>query len=781
MKLSRTPKAAAGNFFGPIPDRSFRKAAVIYRLIILCLILGFGHMAQAQTTVRISGCVYDAVDGHPLHHALITLRGTDFAAVSDQFGRFELENIPDGRYRPEVSAFGYISQTTEAIDVVVDITRRITVHLEPRYHDMGRTEVIGEAAPSLTGDIEIIDQQAIQSSNAHTLAEVLDRLEGVYIQDSGPAGGKKQISIRGSAAKHVLVLLDGRRLNPAGSGEADLNSIPLEMIEKVEVYKGGESARFGADALGGVVNIITQAGPGRSRPELKAHTYRGRWDTDLYDLTLIDPVRFKGLTTKVTYGFRGSEGDFDYNYTGAVFPRQGVERVYAGTRANADFESRNYFISSLYQARPGTSLNFSGQLYRSDQGLPGKASQPDSTSRKTDDRILAGIGMEHQFSPKQVLHMSLGYSRLKQEFENEAGRSSYHSRYTNDIADMEISGRSRFWSGNEIGGGVALRRDILYHDEILHPERSMGRTIRDNIGLFASDRQTFDLNSLPVWDLAAVDVSLRRDRTDTRQDKLASAESPSTNHLSHWSQKIGASLSAGVRLRLVVRGSYGTSYRLPEMNALFWKNDIRSQGNPDLKPERSEHSDAGFEISLDKPIRISAGLTYFHSHVNEIIIWRPSSPLGIWTPENLDAALITGHEDFVQIGLWDDRVRLSYGNTITNPRNKSRGSSNYNKVLTFRPHYVTSLDCDLRFWILRGAYQIRMADIRYLLDANTRWYGAYRVDNADFGIQTEMSRVKIEAGYRVRNLRGENYELIAQYPMPGREWGVDLSVSWRLE
>jgi vitamin B12 transporter len=60
------------------------------------------------------------------------------------------------------------------------------------------------------------------------------------------------------------------------------------------------------------------------------------------------------------------------------------------------------------------------------------------------------------------------------------------------------------------------------------------------------------------------------------------------------------------------------------MNALFWKNDIRSQGNPDLKPERSEHSDAGFEISLDKPIKISAGMTYFHSHVNDIIIWRPS-------------------------------------------------------------------------------------------------------------------------------------------------------------
>ncbi len=777
MKPSRSQIKAAGNFFGPIPDRPPGLFTVAVRLIIcLVFIAGLNITVDAQSIVKINGHVYDAVDGHPIDRAEIKILGSDYFTFTDQFGYFTLENIPDGRYRIDITAQGYLTGPGEEVEVVADITRRLTIRLERKIHKLNDREVRGQTVPLEINSLEIIDRRRIEQSGNRSLAEVLNQLEGVYIHETGPAGGEKQVSIRGSASKHVLVLLDGQRLNPAGSGEADLNSVPLEMIEKVEVYRGGQSSRFGADALGGVINIITQGSRAKNKPEMKVDKYWGKWKTNLHHVTLINPVDIKRLTTKFTYGYRSTNSDFDYNYT--VLPRHDNERIYTGRRNNADFESRNYFLSTVYRPGEKTSVSFSGQAYNSRQGLPGKASQPNSTARKEDDRLLGSLRLEHDLNPDHHLEMSLGFTRLRQEFDDKTGATPFESRHINDIAIWQTSVRSRLWTGNELNGGVSLQRDILYNDELLNPAQSMGRTVRDNIGLRISDRQTWDLVKLPFWDLAAVDISVRWDNTDT---KKVIDDEDYVSHSSDWSQKIGASISRGEKTRIIIRGNYGTSYRLPSINALFWKTDIRSQGNPDLNPERSEHSDAGIEFVTEGWADISAGVTYFHSFVKDIIVWRPSSPLGIWTPANLDAALITGHEDFVRIGLFDKRLRLGYSNTITVPQNNVSGPVADNKYLTFRPHYVTSLECEMKFWKFRGAYNIRLVDIRYALEANTKWYGVYRIDDAALDFKTDISHVTIQAGYRVKNLHGNHYELIAHYPMPGREWGVDLSMNYRLD
>jgi vitamin B12 transporter len=779
LNLSRSHSAAAGNFYGPFPGRKPKAlSAIIGLTLLLFLLTGAWNFVQAQTNVRIAGQVYDAVDGHPIERAAVRIQGSEFTTFTDQFGRFVLEHIPEGRHRLEFSAFGYKPATSDEIDVVSDITRRLTIRLERDAYDLGEREVRGQAPPLPPADLEIIDRSQIEESEARSLADVLNQLEGVYIQESGPVGGEKQVSIRGSAPKHVLVLLDGRRLNPAGSGEADLNSIPLEIVEKIEIYRGGQSALFGGDALGGVINIVTRTNPSQNGPELKVHSYRGKWNTGLHDVTISNPIRTKGLATKFTYGYRETRGDFDYNYV--VLPRPDVVRAYSGTRLNSFHESRNYFFSGSYQQIPATILHFSGQVYQSEQGLPGPISQPELTSRKEDHRLLGAFQLQHDFSSRHHLESSLGFTRLIQQFEDEENRSPYRSRYTNDIADCQITSRYRISAGNDLSGGVALHRDILYHDELLNPGQSgMGRTVRDNIGLFVTDRQVLELNRIPFWDMMTLDVSLRWDNTDTKKDADAADHPDPVYHISHWSRKAGVSVSRGEKTRLIVRASYGTSYRLPSINALFWKGDVLSQGNPDLRPEQSEHSDVGFEITTEGPVNFSAGITYFHSYVTDLIVWRPSSPLGIWRPENLAAAQITGHEDFIRIGFLDDRVRLTYGNTVTNALNKTRASTMYNKFLTFRPHYVTNLGCELQLWKFHGAYQIRLVDIRYALDANTKWYGAYRVENADLGFETGISHFTVEVDYQVRNLGGEDYVLMAHYPMPGREWGVRFSLSYR--
>jgi len=162
-----------------------------------------------------------------------------------------------------------------------------------------------------------------------------------------------------------------------------------------------------------------------------------------------------------------------------------------------------------------------------------------------------------------------------------------------------------------------------------------------------------------------------------------------------------------------------------------------------------------------------------------LIVWQPAYGQ-VWTPVNLDAAVISGHEDYITARFFGDRVRIAYRNTITAAKNRGPDENTRNKTLTYRPHYVTHLDLAVRYGIFRGSYGVRLVDIRYSTEANTKWYDAYRVDDAGAGVEFNVSSATVKAGYRVKNLNSEEYELIGGYPMPGREWGIDFSLTFKL-
>ncbi len=111
----------------------------------------------------------------------------------------------------------------------------------------------------VTQDVTVITSDQIQRSAAQTAAEVIDRASGIKITESGGPGSVTEVNIRGANAEQVLILLDGRRLNSPSAGGYDMSNlpVPLEDIERIEIVRGASSALYGADAVGGVVNIIT--------------------------------------------------------------------------------------------------------------------------------------------------------------------------------------------------------------------------------------------------------------------------------------------------------------------------------------------------------------------------------------------------------------------------------------------------------------------------------------------------------------------------------------------
>ena len=111
---------------------------------------------------------------------------------------------------------------------------------------------------SVLAPTDVVTREDIDRWQSKSVADVLRRLPGVDISQSGGMGQLTSVYVRGTSSSHTLVLMDGVRLNQAGiSGSVDVSQIPLSLVQRIEYIRGPRSAVYGSDAIGGVINIIT--------------------------------------------------------------------------------------------------------------------------------------------------------------------------------------------------------------------------------------------------------------------------------------------------------------------------------------------------------------------------------------------------------------------------------------------------------------------------------------------------------------------------------------------
>ena len=379
------------------------------------------------------------------------------------------------------------------------------------------------------------------------------------------------------------------------------------------------------------------------------------------------------------------------------------------------------------------------------------------------------------------MNISAGYSRFQQHFIDDDSSSAYkfNSEFINEIYLFESDLRLSLWTGSKTRYSTKFQHEYLNHADNQRPNMSMGHSERNNLSAMFSMEQQIDISSLKIFNLVVLDASARYNYAKTEKDSTSFQDTVRTNSVSDWTPKVGLALSGGSKISYIFRTSYGRSFRLPGINALFWKGDVQSTGNPGLKPEKSEHSEAGAEIQWKRGIiDISAGATYYHSSITDLVVWAQNSQ-GIWVPKNLARAQITGHEDFVRINFFDKKLIFEYQNCITTALNKVAEENSYNKSLTFSPGYTTGLSLKINLAPLYGAYQVRLVDDAYTNAANTRSYPSYRLDNARLGLKLEIAKHwQFTTEARADNINDHNYVLIAHYPMTGRERSFHIGLSY---
>lgn len=175
--------------------------------------------------------------------------------------------------------------------------------------ELEKTVVTATKTEHTLGDVpvaaEVITKEEIKAKNIKTVQDALKYISGIKIdKNCGEWGGKGKVEIQGLSANYTLILVDGQRYH-GGHGEGvDLQSIPIEMIERIEIVKGPASALYGSDALGGVINIITKSAP--EKPSFTASTSFGTRHTQVHEAT--GGIKAAGFGTFLNYTRRESEG-----------------------------------------------------------------------------------------------------------------------------------------------------------------------------------------------------------------------------------------------------------------------------------------------------------------------------------------------------------------------------------------------------------------------------------------------------------------------------------------
>jgi len=747
--------------------------------LALAIAVLFLSIASAQSNLSLDGQIYDKNDGSAISNATIEIIDLGTKTKSNNLGSFAFKNVPTGLYSIKITAVGYDDTTLNHLDIKPDITQRVTIKMSERVYELGKI-VVRSKKPEICGNrVIVISRTEIQQSHSRDLSKILETIEGVLIQKAGPSG-ESHIRIRGCDPGHVLVLIDGQKINPSGSGIADLSGIPVDIIERIELYKGGSSAEFGPDALAGAINIITRPVRLFEKAAVDARQGWGIWDTKITELNLSNPVYFKNFSNRWSFLSRQSDGDFSYAYS--VTGSNGTDSTHTGIRLNNSFESNNFFVSGIYQLSGKISLSYSGQNYNSKRGLPDRATRQNETAKMSDRRKLFTGAFNYKVADVRKLELEFGYSQYDQHFHDidTLGTLRYDSEFINDIYTLRHNQNYSFFNGNMSRYTIMYRHEVLNHTDRLRPLLSMGRTSRNNFSTQAAVSQKADLSEFILFDIMSLNAAVRFDISRTEKDSTSYADTVKTNSTKQISPNFGLALSKGENISYIIRASYGKSFRLPTLNALFWKGDVRSSGNPGLKPEKSEHSEAGVELKLDfGDIMISAGLTYFHSFVKDLVVWAPNAQ-GVWRPKNLALSQTTGHEDFVHIDLFRNKIRISYENTISTSLNKTAGHNSYGKRLSFSPHYITTISARLNLSPLFCSYSVRLVGRAYINEANTRYYDAYRLDDARLGLSYNLSdnwQISIRA--EIENIFDTNYVLMTHYPMPGRSWSLFIGLNYQ--
>jgi len=490
----------------------------------------------------------------------------------------------------------------------------------------------------------VVTKENLRLTNSLSLSDGLKNVSGIDIKSTGGFGQVSTLSLRGSSASQVLVLLDGRPLNYINTGIFNLSDFPTEQVERIEIVRGPLSSLYGANALGGVVNIISQI---PKETKASGSLSFGTFNTQAYSLSLSGNYK----KFKLSWG---------------------------GERKSSDNDRKN---SQLYNFATHTKLFFlpsskiNGEIFLNTQndrmGVPGVVPDPDDIPKYGDQEVYSlfdrqkdrnySLDLTFNFAPqpKKIFSAKLYLDRRKMNYHTVY--DSYDFTYFDLVKTIEdytyktkteggfVQYSMPIFRTNTITFGCDFRKDGLHATQNTHYAPDSVTSLFDQTIFWAPETKSWGFwgtGNFTFDDRLTFQVGARLDDHSLYPSEL----SPNLGLIYHLDPNNS------------IKFSWGKAYKAPTFNDLFWPTG----GNPKLLPEKGSAFEASINCSPNEIREVcvlrSVQISLFYKKVKNLIIWLPLGKNGQWQPFNVDKYKGGGIEMNLDLKL-DEGTNLSINYT----------------------------------------------------------------------------------------------------------------------
>jgi vitamin B12 transporter len=621
-----------------------------------------------------------------------------------------------------------------------------------------------------TQSVTIITDKQVQERQAVRVEEMLRYVPGVTVSQSGSQGGATSLYLRGGNANMTQVLFNGIQMNDAG-GDFDFNALTTDNLSRIEVVRGPMSALYGADAMVGVVNIMTQKGAGPATLNLAAgagpHGENG-WLREEYRASLLGSYKTFSYSLGYSHVFDPGILSLNNKFRNDTI----VGRFDWDPLENLSFTYYSYMLTSFFGF---PTVNGGDLLDPKSAGGPGLDPNQNTTKQDT----IQGFTVNYWPFPWWQNQLTLGLSVRNRHYSNPANPTatdidalfgSYFSQNLERRYSVNYLSNFRFGSREKVESIATVG--------FFGREENLKQWIWTGAGLFSTPGNTFlgtrrgatayyAQEQLNLWKRLFLVGGFR-------------VENSSVFDAPQFIPRGSASVYFP-ETDTVIRAGGGKAIKEPTFLESFSRSQT-SQANPNLRPERNTSWEVGVDqYFLNNHAQVS--VTYFENYFTDLITFVPRNFPQLSTFENIGAVRIAGIESSVQVkpakGL---TLGLVYTNLFTRVTDDGGVNSLFfqaGKPLPRRPRNTFSLVAnyahDRLNLNLTGLYTGWRSDIRYSFEA-PYFFNAKLVDNTDnfvlnFTATYDLVRNwhnfnTVQVWARFNNLLNENYQQVYGYSSP---------------
>lgn len=604
-------------------------------------------------------------DGNPIPGATIKIHKTNYGTLTDQNGDFKLSNIPVGNYTIQVSAIGFKTQKKE-INVVDGQIATFNFGLSESYEQMETVNVIGRTANQEVNrqafNVTSVDAKKLYNTTLD-ISGALDRVAGIRVRESGGVGSNFNLSLNGFSGNHVRYFIDGIPMDNFGSS-FQINNIPINIADRIEVYKGVVPMWLGSDALGGAINIVTGD---RYRNYVDASYSFGSFNTHRSVINAAVTSK-SGLTFQLNAFQNYSDNDYKVTveaadiWAGVYAPKALLRRFHDTYHnetliANVGVVGKSYADKLLFGVTVGQNYKeiqtgarmvsvFGGWHRRGNILMPTLKYKKENLIKGLDVTINANynLGNEQNIDTLTVRYDWYGTPKPSGTT-GERERSLYKYKNNNGLATTMLNYKIDDHQSVAVSN-VFTTFNRKGSDELNPTNANYERPKKTNKNILGLG-YNFDVKD--KWSVTAFGKYIKQNNVN------GTGSNAGKNNL----ERIGYGSAATyfVNRNLQFKVSYELTNRMPEAQEIF--GDVENQdANPNLKPEKSDNfnlgTSYGFVINKDHNFSISANAIYRNS--TNFIYNRLNQN---------QAKLIADNRDGVRTIGGDAEIRYSYKNWLS--------------------------------------------------------------------------------------------------------------------